>query len=159
MIQPDFVLTQGWWYPAVLSSCLLLIVFLMPKKLSWKEIYIIFAIIGYIVWMIDIILAIPFDIFDLGDPQKEGLPEILLFGIIPSCLAVIYLNYLKQDKKWLFVFLFVVISLILEWLTVKVGLMSYNHWNTWWSTPVHLVAYAFFLPWQLTFIRKDTGQR
>lgn len=152
MKQPDFALTQGWWYPTILSSVLLLIVLTMPKKrISWKDIFITFAIIGYIVWMVDMTLAVPFDLFDLGNPKKEGLPEILLFGIIPSCLSVIDLNLYKEDKEWFWVIFFVIVSLILEWLTVKVGLMK--RWNTWWSPPVHFVAYAFFLPWLLKFIR------
>ncbi|GIN87563.1 hypothetical protein J6TS2_39490 [Heyndrickxia sporothermodurans] len=98
-------------------------------------------------------IAVPFNLFDIGNPQKEGIPEITLFGIIPSCLSVIYLNLYKEDKKWYWVTLFVILSLILEWLTTKVGLMK--HWNTWWSFPIHFLAYAFYLPWHLKFIRKN----
>jgi hypothetical protein len=105
--------------------------------------------------MTDMTLAVPFDIFDLGDPKKEGLPEILLYGIIPSCLAIIYLNYYKHDKKWFYVILFVILSLTLEWLTVKVGLMQLKHWKTWWSTPVHFLTYSWYLPWHLKFIRRS----
>ncbi|GIN88260.1 hypothetical protein J6TS2_46460 [Heyndrickxia sporothermodurans] len=58
MKHPDFSLNQGWWYPAFLSLILLLIVFFMPKKrISWKEVYITFGIIGYIVWMVDMTIA------------------------------------------------------------------------------------------------------
>lgn len=98
-------------------------------------------------------IAVPFDIFDLGDPKKEGIPELTLFGIIPSCLSVIYLNFYKEDKKWFLVIFFVIMSLILEWLTTKVGLMK--DYNNWYSTPVHFVAYAFYLPWHIRFIRRD----
>ncbi|MFC0271465.1 hypothetical protein ACFFIX_08360 [Metabacillus herbersteinensis] len=155
MKQPDFALTQGWWYPAILGSVLLLFMIFMPKRLSWREIYITFSLIGYIVWTVDMTLAAPLDIFDIGHPKKEGLPEILLFSVIPSCLSVIYLNYYSQEKKWFYVVLFVVVSLILEWVTVKVGLMELKLWKTWWSTPVHFVAYAYFLPWHLKFIRRN----
>ncbi|WP_102274113.1 hypothetical protein [Cytobacillus massiliigabonensis] len=154
MKQPDFALGQGWWYPAILSIILLLIVFFMPKKrISWKEVYITFGVIGYIVWMVDMTIAAPFDLFDIGNPQKEGLPEITLFGIIPSCLSVIYLNLFEKDRKWFLVILFFILSLTLEWLATRVGLMK--HWNTWWSSPVHFIAYAFYLPWHLKFIRKS----
>ncbi|MBN8203559.1 hypothetical protein [Bacillus sp. NTK034] len=154
MEQPDFALTQGWWYPAILGLVLIsIVIFMSKKRICWKEIYIIFGLIGYIVWMVDITIAVPLDLFDIGDPQKEGLPELLLFGIIPSCLSVIYLNFYKNESKWFWVILFVILSLILEWLTVKVGLMK--RWNTWWSTPVHFIAYAFFLPWLLKFIKSS----
>ncbi|GIN86325.1 hypothetical protein J6TS2_27110 [Heyndrickxia sporothermodurans] len=156
MKQPDFSLNQGWWYPAFLSLILLLIVLFMPKKrMSWKEIYITFGIIGYIVWMVDMTIAVPFNLFDIGNPQKEGIPEITLFGIIPSCLSVIYLNLYKEEKKWFWVVLFVILSIVLEWLTTKVGLIK--HWKTWWSLPVHFVVYAFYLPWHLKYIRKDSA--
>lgn len=152
--QPDFALTQGWWYPAILSVALLLIVIFMPKKrISWKEVYITFGVIGYIVWMVDMTIAAPFDLFDIGNPQKEGLPEITLFGIIPSCLSVIYLNLYEKNRKWFLVILFFFLSLIFEWLTTRVGLMK--HWNTWWSSPVHFIAYAFYLPWHIKFIRRN----
>jgi hypothetical protein len=152
--QPDFSLNHGWWYPALLSAILLLIVIYMPKKrINWKEIYITFGVIGYIVWMIDMTIAVPFDLFDLGDPKKEGIPELTLFGIIPSCLSVIYLNLYKEDNKWFWVIFFVILSLLLEWTTTKVGLMK--DYNTLWSTPVHFVAYAFYLPWHLKFIRRN----
>ncbi|WP_045522254.1 hypothetical protein [Neobacillus niacini] len=154
MKQPDFSLNKGWWYPVILSVILLLIVFFMPKKrINWKEIYITFGIIGYLLWMIDMTIAVPFDIFDLGDPQKEGIPELTLFGIIPSCLSVIYLNLYKEDKKWFLVISFLILSLVLEWLTTIVGLMK--NYNNWYSTPVHFVAYAFYLPWHLKYIRSN----
>lgn len=103
MKQPDFAFSQGWWYPAILGTALLLFILIMPKRLSWKEIYITFGIIGFIVWMVDITLAVPFDIFDIGDPKKEGISELFLYGVIPSCLSVIYLNFFTQSKKWSFV--------------------------------------------------------
>lgn len=154
MKHPDFSLNQGWWYPFILSIILLLIVLFMPKKrINWIEIYITFGVIGYILWMVDMTIAVPFDLFDLGDPQKEGIPELTLFGIIPSCLSVIYLNVYKEDKRWFFVILFVFLSLLLEWITTKVGLMK--DYNTLWSTPVHFVAYTFYLPWHIKFIRRN----
>lgn len=103
MKQPDFAFSQGWWYPAILGTALLLFILIMPKRLSWKEIYITFGIIGFIVWMVDITLAVPFDIFDIGDLKKEGISELFLYGVIPSCLSVIYLNFFTQSKKWSFV--------------------------------------------------------
>jgi hypothetical protein len=44
-MKADFALTQGWWYPAILGSVLLLIVIFMPKRINWKEIYITFVLL------------------------------------------------------------------------------------------------------------------
>ncbi|MEH7109263.1 hypothetical protein V7083_16090, partial [Bacillus sp. JJ1764] len=60
----------------------------------------------------------------------------------------------NKDKKWLFVLFFVVLTLILEWLISKVGLMKSDHWKTWWSAPFYFIGYRYYLPWQLKFIRK-----
>lgn len=121
----------------------------MPKRISWSRIIIVFCVIGYIVWMVDITLAIPFDLFDIGVKGKQGLPELTLCGIIPSSISVIYVNYYKEEQRWGYVAVFTTISFILEWLTVQVGLMKLIAWSTYWSLPVHFGAYAYLLPWLL----------
>lgn len=57
-------------------------------------------VVGYIVWIVDITVSIPFYLFDIGSIKKQGLPEILLYGVIPSCISVIYLNCYKKVRKW-----------------------------------------------------------
>jgi hypothetical protein len=153
----DLALSTGWWYPASLGSALLLFILLMPKKtLTWREIYITFGMIGYLVWQVDMILAVPFDLFDVGDPLKEGISEVFLYGVIPSALSVIYLNFLNLKwnwkKRWLYAIVFAGISLFLEWLAIRVGLVKLKHWNILFSIPIHLAAYILLLPWHLKFI-------
>lgn len=154
-MKPNLALGEGWWYPAVLAAILIFYIILMPKRMRWREIFLVFSVIGYIVWTIDMMLAAPFDIFDIAHPEKEGLPELLLYGILPACFSVIYLNHYKEGKKWLWASAFIIASFLAEWLAVQVGIMNLKHWNTWWSLPVYFVAYGFFLPWLLRIIRKD----
>ena len=158
-MKPDFALVQGWWYPAVLSVVLMLILIFMPKKIGWRSVTLIFVFVGYIVWMVDMTIAGPFDIFDIGSPKTEGLPEILLYGVIPSCLSAIYTNFYKPERKWVLVIIFVLLSFILEWLAVRIDLMKLKHWNTWWSLPIYFGAYAFFLPWLLKMVRSKGRSR
>ncbi|WP_438448203.1 hypothetical protein [Gorillibacterium sp. sgz5001074] len=153
-MQPDYDLAKGWWYAALLASILIPIVIFMPKRLKLHEIYATIAVIGYVVWFVDINLAIPFDIFDIGSQGKQGLPELLLYGVIPPCLSVIYLNFYKPDHKWKLAIPFFIGSFLLEWLTVQVGLMTLKTYNTLYSLPVHFLAYAYLLPWHLRFIRR-----
>ena len=154
MKRPDYDLAKGWWYAALLATVLLLVILFMPKKLKWQEIYVTFPVIGYLVWLVNIQLTVPFDIFDIGTNKKQGLPELLMYGVIPSCLSIIYLNLYKQERKWKLVLLFVLLSLTLEWIAVRVGLMTLKKYHTIYSLPVHFVAYAYFLPWHLKVIRR-----
>jgi hypothetical protein len=156
MLKPDFDLAKGWWFPAVVTAVLLLIILIMPKRLKWKEIYSTYGVVAAFVWLLDTIIAVPFDLFDIGDPLKRGLPEILLYAFIPPFLSIIFLNYYKIEKKWVYVILFVILSSIIEWLTIKVGLMKLKGWNTLWSIGVFFIFYGFFLPWHIKFIRNTS---
>ncbi len=125
----------------------------MPAKLKRQEFLFHFATVGYVVWMVNITIAAPFDIFDIGT-KRDGLPELLLYGFIPSLLALIFLNFYKEGKKNIsLVFLFVIISFILEYFTTKSGIMTSGIWKPWYSIPVFFIAYYFYLPWQLKFLR------
>jgi hypothetical protein len=146
---------EGLWFPIVIGMVLIVTIIFMRKRISWKEIFFIFGVIGYMTWMIDIGVAAQLDIFDLGNPQKEGIPELLTYGIIPSAFAVIFLNYFKQDKKWGYVLLFTILSFLFEWGMVQVGMMKLKGWKTWWSIPVFLAMYGYVLPWMLGFLRKE----
>ncbi|WP_026559844.1 hypothetical protein [Bacillus sp. J37] len=149
----NFDLAKGIWYPIVLSILLVIIIFIIPKKLSKQELYITFGVIGYVVWMVDMTIAAPFDIFDIGT-KRNGLPELLLYGIIPSCIAIIFLNlYLSTSKKKTLTIIFIVLSFILEWLAEITGIMTSKIWHAYYSIPVFTVVFFFALPWHLKFIR------
>ncbi|PMC37955.1 hypothetical protein CJ195_10180 [Bacillus sp. UMB0899] len=149
----NFDLAKGIWYPIVLTILLILIILISPKKLSKQEFYVTFGVIGYVVWMVDITLAAPFDIFDIGT-KRNGLPELLLFGLIPSCIAIIFLNfYQSTSKKKALIILFIISSFILEWLAEITGIMTSKIWHAYYSIPIFTVVFYFALPWHLKFIR------
>lgn len=93
------------------------------------------------------------DAFDLGDPNTAGLGDLLSYSLIAPCYAVIFLNYFKQERKWIYVVIFTLLSILSEWLLVQVGFMELKGWNTWWSLPVYIVIFGFWLPWHLKIIR------
>jgi len=149
--------SKGLWYPMALGIILLIYIIFMPKRLSWREIYFIFGATGYVAITIDVFLMLNYlDVFDLGrDPQQEGIGDFVCYGIIPSCFAVLFLNYYKQEKKWIYVAIFTILATISEWLLVKVGYMKLIGWNTLWSIPVFIIVFGFWLPWQLRLLRKE----
>jgi hypothetical protein len=149
---------KGIWFPITLGIISLIYIFFMPKRLSWREIYFIFGTTGYVAITIDMFFMLNyFDVFDLGrDPKQEGIGDFISYGIIPACYAVIFLNCLKQDKKWIYVILFTLLSSLSEWMLVQVGYMKLKGWHTWWSIPVFLFVFGFWLPWQLRLIRRES---
>lgn len=151
----NFDLSQGYWFPLIVGGVLFTFLLLMPKHISWKEVYITFGVVGYLAWMADMIFAITLDVFDLGKGEIVGIGDIFTFGIIASSLAVIFLNYLKRDNKWILVIVFIILSSLFEWTLVKVGYMKLHGWQTWWSIPAYFIMFGLFLPWHLKFIRKN----
>jgi hypothetical protein len=149
---------KGIWFPITLGTIALIYILFMPKRLTWREIYLTFGTIGYVALTIDMFFMLNyFDIFDLGrDPKQEGIGDLISYGIIPSCYAVIFLNHLKLEKKWLFVALFTLLSFLSEWMLVQVGYMKLKGWQTWWSIPVFIIVFGFWLPWHLKLLRKES---
>ncbi|OAS88002.1 MULTISPECIES: hypothetical protein [Metabacillus] len=149
---------KGIWFPITLGTIALIYILFMPKRLNWREIYLIFGTIGYVALIIDMFFMLNyFDIFDLGrDPKQEGIGDLISYGIIPSCYAVIFLNHFKPEKKWLYVALFTLLSFLSEWMLVQVGYMKLKGWQTWWSIPVFIIVFGFWLPWHLKLLRKES---
>jgi hypothetical protein len=150
--------SKGLWFPITLGLIFLIYILFMPKRLSWREIYFVFCTTGYVAITIDVFLMLNYlDVFDLGrDPQQEGIGDFICYGIIPSSFAVIFLNYFKQEKKWIYVTIFTILATLSEWLLVQVGYMQLKGWHTWWSIPVFIVVFGFWLPKQLSLLRKES---
>lgn len=148
--------SKGIWFPITLGIVALVYIFLMPKRLTWREIYFTFGTISFVALTVDAFFMMNYlDVFDLGkEPKQEGIGDYITYGIIPSCFSIIFLNHLKKEKKWTYVFFFTLLSLLSEWMLVQVGYMKLKGWHTWWSIPVFVIAYGFWLPWHLRLIRK-----
>ncbi len=148
----------GIWFPISVGIALFLFMLFMPKRLSWREIYLTFGTVGYVTWVIDLpFMAAYFDLFDVGAPKVPGIGDVITYGVIPSLLAVIFLNYFKHEKKWRYVAGFTLLSFLFEWALVQVGYMNLKGWVTWWSIPVYFFVYGFWLPWHLGLMRKLNG--
>jgi hypothetical protein len=146
---------KGILYPIILGVIMLMVTTLMPKKLTKSEMYITFGVVGYVVLMLDIfIMATMFDVFDLGSPDVVGLGDIISYGIIAPCLSIIFLNFYKQEKKWIYVSVFSLVSFLYEIGLVYVGYMDLKGWNSLFSIPVHIISYGFWFPWHLRLMRR-----
>lgn len=106
-------------------------------------------------WISDAILGRVLDLLDLGNPHKTGLGEILSYTFIPSCLAIIFLNYLTESNKWKLTILFTCISTIIDLGMQYSGYMIFHGWSMFYSIIVFLITYQFILPLHLRFIRRE----
>lgn len=145
----------GVWLPLTFGTVVLFFVVFMPKRqINWRGIYLTFGLVGYVGVMLDInILGEYFDLFDLGNKDKEGIGDLMSYAVIPSCLAVIFLNYFNKEHKWLHVALFTSISYVYEWWLTRTGYMKLIEWQSWYSLPVFIVVYGVWLPWHLEIIK------
>ncbi|MEA4926845.1 MAG: hypothetical protein VB084_16250 [Syntrophomonadaceae bacterium] len=146
----------GLWLPLAVGAALLLFIILMPKKkMNWRSIYLTFGVVSYVTLMLDVfILGEYLDWFDIGDKYMEGLGDLFTYSIIPSCLAIAYLNYFNLQKKWIYVGIFTIISFLYEWALTHLGYMQLNGWRTWYSLPVYIVVYGLWLPWHFQLMQR-----
>ena len=146
---------KGVWFPIAFGIVILIFVIFMPKRLAKKEIYFTVGVVGYVALMLDIfVFAIALDVFDLGDPQIVGVGDIISYGVVSPCIALIFLNYYKQENKWVYVSIFTAISFLYEVILVNIGYMSLHGWNSLFSIPVHIVSFGYWFPYHLKLMRR-----
>ena len=147
--------SQGLWFPVAVSIFLALTVLFIPKKISWREIYITFGVVGFATWLSDGILARAIDLFDIGDPKKAGLGDILSYTFIPTSLSILFLNFLTRKNKWILTSLFTLVAFLIQFGMVNFGYMTFKGWSGYISIIVYLLAFGFLLPLHLKIIRNE----
>lgn len=147
---------KGIWLPFLVAGVALLYILLMPKRqLNWLGIYLTFGVVGYVACVMDLFIVVEhLDVIDLGSKTKDGLGDLITYGVIPSCFAVIFLNYFTWKNRWFLIVLFTAISFFFEWSLTQIGYMKLNGWQNWYSIPVYLLVYGYWLPWHLKIIQR-----
>ncbi|WP_066248496.1 hypothetical protein [Neobacillus drentensis] len=121
---------------------LLLATLLMPKRLTWREDIITFLIVGYVAWVSHILIGVIFDWIDFGPTKNVEYTDWALVSLVPSLLAVVYLNFKKEKWSLLYIIIWTVLSFLIEFLLAKIGYMKHHQWKIWYSVPVHFAAYC-----------------
>ena len=150
---------QGTWLPILISLLLFIYALFMTKnEISWQEFYVTFGTIGYFAWISDSILGKMLNLVDFGHPKITGVGEFLSYSLIPSSIAVIYLNYLDKTNKWKLTIIFTIISILIEWGMRSVGYMKPHGWSFFISIPLYFVVFAFLLPLHRKWIKCQCKQ-
>lgn len=145
---------KGIWVPIVWAVILLMVVLFMPKeKMNGLQIYCTYGVIGAITWIANSVFGIYLDWVDFGRTESTGIGELLTYAIIPSSLAIWFLNKLHRDNRMKRTLLFVLLSLFIEWTCHISGFMGYNGWSLLYSIPVYIIIYYFFLPFHYRLIK------
>lgn len=120
---------------------LLLATLLMPKRLTWREDIITFLIVGYCAWVSHILIGVKLDWLDFGPTKKVEYTDWVLVSLVPSLLAVLYLNFKKEKLHLLYIMIGTALSFLMEFLLAKIGYMKHHQWKIWYSIPVYFAAY------------------
>ncbi len=127
----------------------------MPKRLTLKEMYYSAGIIGFGAWLGNALVGDVFGAFQIGPSPKTYVIDYIFISFIPLAIGLIYVNFLTKNKSTLYKWLWVVVSYLLEWGTVASGYMVNKGWQTWYSLPVYIFVFIFFLPWHLKYMRRE----
>ncbi|MFI8575516.1 hypothetical protein ACIGEL_07360 [Rossellomorea aquimaris] len=124
---------------------LLLVVALsmMPKRLTVRENLIMFPFVGYFAAVAHVLVGLLLDYVDFGPTKSVEFSDFALVAFAPSFIALLFLNFMKQDKHLLYVIIWTIFSFLIEVLFSLNGYMKHLEWKIWYSIPVYLV--AFFL--------------
>jgi hypothetical protein len=143
-----------WWIPYTALLINLVVIWLMPKRLSKVEIYAIWFVTVCINFSTDIVLAIYFDLYELAGEGIQLGVHLLEWTLSPS-YGIIFLNFLpRRTFNWiLYLIGWTVYSVLFEALLVNVDFVVYSGWKLWYSAIYYLLA-LLFVRWQLHFIRR-----
>ncbi|WP_353948304.1 hypothetical protein ABNN70_15405 [Sporolactobacillus sp. Y61] len=139
--------SDGIWYPIAVAILLVLIVLFMRKReMNWRYIYFTFGIVGTMTWVIDMIVGVFFHGYILGWDHVIGLGDLFGVTLIPSFLAIIFLNYRTPSNKWLMLILFILLSLLIEGGAMATGYFRQRNWNLFYSVLGYVVVFGWLLP-------------
>lgn len=137
-------------FSAVVLILNLLIIGLMPKHVTRKEIYITWGILSAIAIYTDLIFGHTLsDLFDFGPPGVQFWDLIFEATLDPS-FGIIFINFMPVHRKKFIPYLlfWVAFSLCFEWLSVKVHYLNYKGWSLLYSAPIYLMVFLY-LRWHL----------
>ncbi|MBP1156960.1 MULTISPECIES: hypothetical protein [unclassified Paenibacillus] len=146
---------KGAWLVYIGGTILFLSSIVFKRKLTWREWYITFGVVGLLAWIGNIIFFFQLDLLDSGDPSIGGIPDLFMFTLAPPSIALLYLNFVTTRNKWILTSLFVGFSLVFEYLLVKAGFLIQKGWHVWYSIPFYFLFFHVFLPWHLHYIRGE----
>ncbi|MBO1515002.1 hypothetical protein [Metabacillus bambusae] len=114
----------------------ILIILLVPIKLTRQEIYITWMFVTLNALTADLIFGDILDLYDLMDPGPQTY-DLFVQITLPATFGILYLNFMpKSKKRFIYYLLFwVIFSTLFELISSYFGYIVYKGWKLWW-TPI-----------------------
>ncbi|MEW4325631.1 hypothetical protein Q0N12_03035 [Rossellomorea marisflavi] len=148
---------EGLWFPLTVSLILALCMLIQPKRLiSWVELYITFGVVGLAAWLSDVLVMRVLDWVDVGDAKITGIGEVLSYTLVPTSLAILYLNLTPYENRWRNSIVFTLLSFLIQAGMEYFGYMKVVSPLILYISPIfYLIVFRFILPIHLRIIRKQ----
>lgn len=132
-----------------------LIVWLMPKRLTRQEMYSTWLFMVFATRTTDQLLDLVFHLYDQLGPGIQW-QVVVIQTVFPGALGIIILNFMPKNRVKFFVYSigYTLFSLIFEWITIRVGYLTYNNWSMWYSAGVYIIG-ILLLRFHLSFFRRN----
>jgi hypothetical protein len=145
----------GYWFGLSSLVVTLLVIGLMPKHLSRKEVYLIWVTMIAVVLFLDTTFAVALDLYDFVEP-KVTITDLVLQATLPPSFGVIFTNFIPKRTRHFIIYLCLVtlFSLFFEWLCTQTGYIVYKGWKLYWSTPFYFFGLVY-LRWHLSYVTRD----
>ncbi len=144
-----------YWFPYSALAVNLLIIWLMPKSLTNKEIYVSWFVVALINMSTDLVLSLYFRLYELNGGGIQ-LGVHLLELTLGASFGIIFLNFMPKSLPNFIIYMagWVIFSLVFEAITVHLKFINYFKWVWWYSAPYYTAA-CLFLRWHLHFLRSN----
>lgn len=122
----------------------LAIFIMMPKKISYIEMYTasLFSIVFQLIT--DILLEFKYNLYGYFNEGVEYRTFWVVFGVYPL-FTMIFLNYFPYGKRKLikvgYIIAWTIFALIYEYISVQVGAFYYNNWKLMYSALTYPIVY------------------
>jgi hypothetical protein len=135
-----------------------LIVWFMPKRLTRKEMYSTWLLMVVFTRTADQLLDLVLHLYDQLGPGIEW-QAVVIQSIFPGAVGILILNFMPKNRLKFFSFTIgcTLLSVVFEWITIRVDYLTYNNWSLWYSAGVYIIG-IIFLRCHLSFLRKSKHQ-
>jgi len=134
-------------FVAISTVLLAIIIYLIPKNLKKHEIYTMSVLAILLGTTADLIFAVKYNLYILVTEDIDYSPIFVGFFIYPA-FNLIILNYFPYKKslwqKIIYIFIWTIISLLYEVISVKVDFLHYRTWTLLYSAIVYPIVIIFF---------------
>lgn len=152
ILYPPIHFDANEWFILVISVASWGIFLLLPNRLSYVTLFIIWLFNGLLAFTADFSIGVkPFDLYDFGDrPEFEWFDIILyLFTYPPSQFFMLYFYSRWRPTGWYlfgYLLLFSLTTVGLEAIsTYCFHVFTYKGWKLHYSAPIYLIIYTLNL--------------